>query len=344
MCRSTQSIIGGVVSVTIKKIATLSGVSRGTVDRVLHNRGRVNEETASKVMLCARELGYEPNRVAKALATRKKNNLVAVIICTGQNPFFDEVLNGIQEMEKEFRHYGISVVIKRLDTLDATAQCAAIEKLCEEMTGLIITPIDHPKVKKILNSLTIPIVNLNTDIEGTKRIAYVGTDYRRGGRLAGGMVNIIKPSGANIGIVGGSKKLYGHRLREEGFLSELSTQQYKIKPTVYCEDDDILAFEVTSELIKSDDIDLLFIAAGGVNGACRAIAAQKKTLSVICFDATRLSVELIKSGVVTATICQNPTLQGEKAMMIMLDFLVLGHAPESGEYILEHEIKIKQSF
>ncbi len=344
MCRSTQTGNGDIVSITIKKIANLSGVSRGTVDRVLHNRGRVNRETADKVLLCARELGYEPNRVAKALATRKKSHLVAVIVCAGQNPFFDEVLNGIKEMEKEFRHYGISVVIKQLDSLNAEAQCSAIEDLRGEMTGLIITPIDHPSVIKSLNSLSIPIVNLNTDIKGTNRIAYVGTDYHHGGRLAGGMVKILKPGGSKVGIVGGSKKLYGHSLREEGFLSELKDKRYKIYDTVYCEDDDILAFEVTNKLIKSHDIDTLFIAAGGVNGACRAIKAQKKSPSIICFDATTVTTELIKSGVVTATICQNPKLQGEKSMVIMLDFLVLGHAPESGEYIPQHEIKIKQSF
>ena len=47
---------------TIKEIAALAGVSRGTVDRVLNDRGAVNPETAEKIRKIAKELDYKPNR------------------------------------------------------------------------------------------------------------------------------------------------------------------------------------------------------------------------------------------------------------------------------------------
>ena len=43
---------------TMQQIAELTGVSRGTVDRVLHNRGRVKKEVAERVKEAAREVGY----------------------------------------------------------------------------------------------------------------------------------------------------------------------------------------------------------------------------------------------------------------------------------------------
>ena len=46
---------------TIKEIAELAGVSRGTVDRVLNNRGSVNRETAEKIRAIIKQLGYKPN-------------------------------------------------------------------------------------------------------------------------------------------------------------------------------------------------------------------------------------------------------------------------------------------
>ena len=61
--------------VTIKKIAELCGVSRGTVDRVLNGRGRVKPETEEVVRQMARQLGYQPNPAGKALAARKKHRL-----------------------------------------------------------------------------------------------------------------------------------------------------------------------------------------------------------------------------------------------------------------------------
>ena len=45
------------MAVTAQQIADLAGVSRGTVDRALHNRGRVNPEVKEKIQKIARELG-----------------------------------------------------------------------------------------------------------------------------------------------------------------------------------------------------------------------------------------------------------------------------------------------
>ena len=60
------------MAVTIKKIAEVSGVSRGTVDRVLNNRGKVSPKTEQKVRECAKKLGYKPNLAGKALEEKKK--------------------------------------------------------------------------------------------------------------------------------------------------------------------------------------------------------------------------------------------------------------------------------
>ena len=58
---------------TMKEIADLSGVSRGTVDRVLNGRGSVRPETAKRVMEIAEQLNYQPNKAGLILAAQKKN-------------------------------------------------------------------------------------------------------------------------------------------------------------------------------------------------------------------------------------------------------------------------------
>ena len=59
------------MAVTIKQIAKITGVSRGTVDRVLNHRGNVNSQTEALINKTADELGYKPNLAGKALAARK---------------------------------------------------------------------------------------------------------------------------------------------------------------------------------------------------------------------------------------------------------------------------------
>ena len=57
--------------VTIRQIAEESGVSRGTVDRVLNNRGKVRPEVEERVRKVAEELGYNPNLLGRALIKMK---------------------------------------------------------------------------------------------------------------------------------------------------------------------------------------------------------------------------------------------------------------------------------
>ncbi len=82
---------------TIKDIADLAGVSRGTVDRVLNNRGAVNPKTAEKIMEIVQALNYRPNRAGLALAAQKKKYKIGVILFSEHNPFFDEVMTGCAE-------------------------------------------------------------------------------------------------------------------------------------------------------------------------------------------------------------------------------------------------------
>ena len=51
--------------VTVEMVAKMAGVSRGTVDRVLHHRGEVKSETAERVRQVMRELDFQPNTLAE---------------------------------------------------------------------------------------------------------------------------------------------------------------------------------------------------------------------------------------------------------------------------------------
>ncbi len=63
----------------IKDIARLAGVSIGTIDRVLHNRGEVAEKTRQKVLSILKETNYSPNLMAQALKSKKRFHLVSLL-------------------------------------------------------------------------------------------------------------------------------------------------------------------------------------------------------------------------------------------------------------------------
>ena len=81
--------------VTIRQIAEESGVSRGTVDRVLNNRGKVRPEVEERVRKVAQELGYKPNFHARAMV---KNGINIALISTRQpHQYIDMVMKGMKE-------------------------------------------------------------------------------------------------------------------------------------------------------------------------------------------------------------------------------------------------------
>lgn len=61
-------------NIRIVDIAKMAGVSVGTVDRVIHNRGRVSEENRKKVQTILEMVHYQPNLMARSLAS--KNNII----------------------------------------------------------------------------------------------------------------------------------------------------------------------------------------------------------------------------------------------------------------------------
>ena len=90
------------MAVTIQQIADLAGVSRGTVDRALNNRGRIRPEVAEKIKEIAKELGYQPNMAAKALSTANHALQIGVIIQYAETPFMKAVLEGTESARTGF--------------------------------------------------------------------------------------------------------------------------------------------------------------------------------------------------------------------------------------------------
>ncbi len=175
------------MATTIKDIAALAGVSRGTVDRVLNNRGSVNPATAEKINEIAKALDYKPNKAGLALAAQKKKLKLGVVLFSTDNPFFADVLKGIYEKADDLAGYNCAVLVKQIP-INVDAQLSAIDELlAQEVNGIAIAPQNDERIRTRINELSkqgIPVVTFNTDIENSTRIAYVGSNYTKSGRTA----------------------------------------------------------------------------------------------------------------------------------------------------------------
>ncbi|MBZ0309476.1 MAG: LacI family transcriptional regulator [Anaerolineae bacterium] len=86
--------------ITLEDVAQTAGVSMMTVSRVINNTGRISDETRQNVLKIIEELGYRPNRAARALVTSKSYQ-VALIQPDITNPYFSEVFQGVEDVLRE---------------------------------------------------------------------------------------------------------------------------------------------------------------------------------------------------------------------------------------------------
>lgn len=336
---------------TIKEIAALAGVSRGTVDRVLNNRGSVNPATAEKINEIAKALDYKPNKAGLALAAQKKKLKLGVILFSTDNPFFADVLKGVNEKAEDLAGYNCAVLVKQIPISVETQLSAIDELLHEEVNGIALAPYNDDRIRARINELFeqgIPVVTLNTDIENSRRIAYVGSNYTKSGATAAGLMRLMTHDSVHIGIVTGSSDILCHTERIAGFIDTLAPycDHMHIVSIIETQDDEIESYEQTSCLLKAHpEINALFFAAGGVYGGCRAITSLglADQLCVIAFDKADTTEQFLREGVLSAVICQQPRIQGRKPLDLLFTYLTSSKLPEKEYNYTAVDIRILEN-
>lgn len=118
---------------TMKQIAEELGVSVKTVSRVINNEKYVNDKTRAMVLAQIEKHGYKPNLLARSLVT-KHTQTIGLLVSNIANPFFSEVVKGI---EQTLREHGNSLII--VDSEDWQSAANGLDVLLEKrVDGIII--------------------------------------------------------------------------------------------------------------------------------------------------------------------------------------------------------------
>lgn len=338
------------MAVTLKQIAELAGVSRGTVDRALYNRGRVKPEVAERIKKIAKELGYQPNRAGKALAMTNHPMKIGVIAQATETPFMHLLRAGIDDAAKDVAAFGAEVIVRSGVGLHVEDQLKMIDDLMAEgIHGLAIAPAYNPRIRDKINSLieaNIPVVTFNADIDNTKRLCFVGQNSELAGRTCAGLLNAITPERGLVLPISGYQYNHSHALRIEGFCSEIQKSFPNIQtlPAVYCQDDETLTQELTEETLRQHpDLTAVYIAAGGQAGVCRALerTGYADSVRVICFDLVPNNIRNLLDSRIDFLIGQDAHTQGFQPIMILFDYIFSGKSPESRHFYTDISIKNK---
>ena len=273
---------------TMEDVAERASVSRALVSLVMNDSPQVSDEKRRSVLRTARELGYRPNLIARILA-QQRTHTIGVLVDDLRNPFFGEVVDGIEAQAAE---HGFRVLILN-GHRDVQRERDAVETFLQlrvEGMALVGARLGDDDLAPIGTAGPCVTVASGTVHPG---IDTVGTDGRRGAELAVehlaalGHTRIVHmDGGANVSA---AERRSGYK---SGMQAAGIGDLIDVRPAG---DDEADALAVIDALLAEDDPptaifafnDLL--AAGALNRLDDAGMAVPGDVSLVGFDNTFIS-------------------------------------------------------
>lgn len=330
----------------IKDIAKLAGVSIGTVDRVLHNRGEVAEETKQKVQRILKETNYSPNVMAQVLKSRKRFHLVSLLPePTEVNSYWQKHPVGMGRALEELNPFPLVLSEINFDMQceeDFQKKTATVLDLKPD--GVLLAPIFKSEsiafCKKLFKD-KIPFVFIDGFIEDTDFLAYIGEDIFQSGRVAGQLIDMVTPTKKDILVVNIARNIQNvHHLnnRALGFLSYFDksglNKGNKINISIPDPSNKTLYAEMDRIISQNPDIGSIFITGSKSYLIARYLEKRKiNTINLIGYDLLDENVKFLKTGVTKFLLGQRPEEQTYKGIKKLFEYLSVHKAPDKIEYL-----------
>lgn len=307
--------------ITIEDIAREAGVGKGTVDRVLHNRGRVAAETRDRVLKCIEELGYKPNTAARMLA-KTRIYKIAVIYHDEQKEFWGQIRKGVEKAQEEFAPMGVKVDYLLLPYIDVQKQLNAIQSAIDhKYDGLAIVPYQSPRIVELLNSAIkngLQVVTFNSK-EKKINCSYIGQDGYKSGQTAGKLLSMIAEKESNYAVISATNRIMTHvDERNEGFQDSINRyrKDMKLEGVYTFPEDNEFVYTKVKSLVQEKDIDAIYVTTAMTGTVAKAVndADISKKIFLMGHDLTETNVKYLKKGIIDILIGQEPERQSYEAV------------------------------
>ncbi len=342
---------------TIKDIAEAAGISIGTVDRIIHNRGRYSRATADKVRRIMKELNYSPNIHARGLKKTRNYSFAAVIPEEYQDSgYWKLVADGINRASEELSSFCKKAEMYHFDRYSSDSCVhtlkSALDSGCD---GILIAPVIPEAVQDVLGDADIPFLFIDTDIpDENKRIAYIGQDSYQSGVLSGKLmlmmlkkevtnngeyILIIDPPGSNYHL---KSRIAGFRSYMEKNCTSLMLKQVKIDT----DDERLFHSEIAGHIKETEQLPCgIYVANSSVYYLASYLEklTEKYTgIPVIGYDLIPGKERFVENETINFILTQQPEEQARLGLMMLYDVLVLNRHPES-EVIMPLHIITKEN-
>ncbi|MGA2077695.1 MAG: LacI family DNA-binding transcriptional regulator [Terriglobia bacterium] len=346
--KSREEVGGGKLG--IPQIAKLADVSIGTVDRALHARKGVSEETRQRVLQIAKHAGYTPNLAARTLSVGRANAEIGACIPREPHFFYDQLRDGILDEGRRFESQGVEVLYRPVDRLGVGEYERVREVLKTDIDALIITPGDPRCMGPLINEAekrNIRVVCVVSDAPDSLRSSAVCVDPDLAGRLAAELTARFVAPGAKAAVITGFLQTEQHRNLTEGFcrgFPEYCEGGQVIEVLEGHEDDDETFQKCLDLLERCPDIASVYVNIGICLPVCYALRAcgLAGKVRLVATDLFEEIVPFFKKQTIHAAIYQRPYVQGQTAVRLITEHALHGR-PIPSHYHLSPTIVMRSN-
>ena len=239
---------------SLKDVAKKAGVSIATASRVINNAPNINHETRHRVQLAMKSLDYRPSRIAKRLRSKAvSGNLIGVMVPDISNPFYVDVLSGIEDF---MLSHDYLIIMCNFSQDEQKEQLYLDALVGESVDGLIVAPA-HERDEKImaLEKDNIPFVCIDRGlIDANTDLVLVDND--KGAYEA--VCFLLESGYKDIAYVSGLPQIPTSRQREQGYRRALDEYQIAFRKDLVKYGDSrmksgkLLTRELLSQKIRPD--------------------------------------------------------------------------------------------
>jgi len=321
--------------IRIKDIATRAGVSTGTVDRVLHQRGEVSVAARSKVNKALEELGYERNFLASTLAFNRTYTIGVLLPFPETDDYWQAINQGVIRAQQTLQHFGLAMQCHYFELANPRhfAECAN-RLLADPPAAFLFAPLfqlEGQELAQRLQAMAVPYLMINSQLPHANALCYVGQDAYQAGFLAGRLLGQAIPTAALpllLHLDQDAANAPHLQAKAHGFKAYF-TQQGLPQPQVI--EREIKHFNSPTELLttlqailnEEPKIGGIFVTSSRAHLVAAAwTASSQPHLPLIGFDPLPANLAALRQGKIHALIHQHPKAQGYLGLLTLSDHLL----------------------
>lgn len=331
-------------NIRIKDIAALAQVSMGTVDRVLHRRGRVSAAAEARVRQVLREIDYQPNLIAKTLSKPRTHRLAVLMPHPDTDPFWHKPQRGTDEAVQQHRAFNVEVAYFFFDPYDRRSfRQQADRALDDKPDGVLLAPVlqqESLPFAQACQQRRIPLVCFNTYIEALPSAAFIGQDLHQSGRVAAQLMALGRAEAGHILILHvaeqaeNSVHLYA---KEQGFRQYFAERPGLSAQLVTREVPNPAAphFErqLQEQLRAYTNVSGIFITTAKAYALMPYLGKEMSEGRIIGYDLTEPNLSYLQQGIIDFLIHQEVQKQAFLGISYLVDQLVFKKAIPKIKYL-----------